>query len=67
MTDLSSNFTRGGATMFYSSEECCDDELNTHDVQLEKELEELRHAHESEHVAHEEERHAQEEKIAHMQ
>ncbi|VFQ83532.1 unnamed protein product [Cuscuta campestris] len=65
--DLSSNFTREGATVFYTSQECCDDELSTHDVRLQKELEELRHAQEAERLAHEEERRAQEEKIAEME
>ncbi|RAL48019.1 hypothetical protein DM860_017796 [Cuscuta australis] len=65
--DLSSNFTREGATMFYTTQECCDDELSTHDVRLQKELEELRHAQEAERLAHEEERRAQEEKIAEME
>ncbi|VFQ77397.1 unnamed protein product [Cuscuta campestris] len=45
----------------------CDDELNTHDVRLQKELKELRHAQEAEHLAHEEEHRAQKEKIEHME
>ncbi|VFQ84403.1 unnamed protein product [Cuscuta campestris] len=65
--ELSSNFTREGATIFYTTQECCDDELITHDVRLQKELEELRHAQEAERLAHEEERRAQEEKIAEME